>query len=126
MYPNKQLSSDMRHRLVTFLAILVIANTCNLAKASRYELPKWSPPAEGVVRDAKTAITIARAIWISVNPDIGSSISDEHAWQSEMVATLQNGVWHVTNNTKNGEVGGALFIEISKRDGRILNIYITQ
>jgi hypothetical protein len=86
----------------------------------------WQPPSEGVVRDGKAAIAIARAVWLSMNPSISARVGGEEIWQSDMIATLQDGVWEVTNKMSSTDIGGALFIYISQRDGRIVGIYLTQ
>jgi hypothetical protein len=86
----------------------------------------WQPPADGVVRDSRAAITIARAIWISTYPERAATTGDEAVWQSQMDATLHNGIWEVTKKMGPDDYGGSLFIYISKRDGRVVGIYITQ
>ncbi|HET7561445.1 MAG TPA: hypothetical protein VFJ87_03590 [Rhodanobacteraceae bacterium] len=85
----------------------------------------WHPPKKGVVRDSKAAITIAHAVWLSMNPDL--QIGNEKAWQSGMTASLHNGIWHVAEKPlSHQELGGGLQIDISQRDGRITGIYLTQ
>lgn len=86
----------------------------------------WKPPADGVVRDSRAAISIARAVWISMNPKLAQGIGSEEVWQSGMVAVLHDGVWEVSSKMKPNEIGGALFIYVSQKDARIVDIYLTQ
>jgi hypothetical protein len=90
--------------------------------------PPWHPPELGVVRDSKSAITIAHAIWFSMYPSLAErGPSGEDVWQSAMQATLKNGVWEVTGKeAKEDTVGGGLFIYIAKSDGRVVSIVLTQ
>jgi len=60
-----------------------------------------------------------------MHPEL-APIGDEQVWQSTMVAVLNDGVWEITNKVKTGEIGGALFIYISEKDGRVVGIYLTQ
>lgn len=43
-----------------------------------------------------------------------------------MEATLSDGVWEVTEPMKQGEIGGSLFIFISQKDARVLDVFLTQ
>jgi hypothetical protein len=81
----------------------------------------WHPPANGVVRDQRAAITIAYAIWKSMNPDTDATIGNEAAWQSMMKATLHDGIWDVLEKKNEGIV-----IRIAQRDARIVDIYVVQ
>lgn len=47
-------------------------------------------------------------------------------WQKEMTATLKDGVWEVTEPIPANAVGGSLFVFISQKDGRILDVLMTQ
>lgn len=85
----------------------------------------WQPPKEGIVRDGATAISIARLIWFSMHPKLERS--SEKAWQSGMVASLHDGVWRVQQRPLESDtIGGGLEIDISKHDGRVIAIYLTQ
>jgi hypothetical protein len=42
-----------------------------------------------------------------------------------MAASLKDGVWEVTSKDV-PQIGGGLFILISQKDGRVLDIYLTQ
>lgn len=46
-----------------------------------------------VVRDKKAAVSIARAMWLSMNP--GLHIDSEGAWQNKVVVDLNDGFWRV-------------------------------
>lgn len=97
----------------------------SVSLAGTLQKPQWHPPERGVVRDAKTAISVARLIWFSINPELGRS--DDLTWQSGMIATSENGVWKVVQKpSPKGHIGGGLEIDISGYDGRVVGIYLTQ
>lgn len=107
------------------LVYAVFASVMLCTKTIAAESIAWHPPKKGVVRDSKAAVSIAHAVWLSMNPDL--QIGDENAWQSGMTASLHNGIWHVAEKPlSHQELGGGLEIDISKRDGRITGIYLTQ
>ena len=83
----------------------------------------WQPPPAGVVSNARTAIAIARAIAVQAN---GAAIADEQTWQAKMRATLQKGVWEVTEPVPPNTLGGSCFFCISQVDARILGIHCSQ
>jgi len=73
-------------------------------------------PSSGFVPDAATAKRIAEAIWL---PIYGKKVLTEKPYQ----ATLNSkGVWVVAGSLPKGMDGGVAYIEISKRDGRILEV----
>jgi len=89
------------------------------------EAYKWHPPKAGVIRDAKTAISVARLLWFSINPDIKPHSDKE--WQSIKIATLHNGIWRVDDLPLGpGMIGGTLEIDIAKSDARLVGVYLTQ
>lgn len=92
----------------------------------RTYLDDWQPPPEGVVRDKRTAIAIAHAVWISGSPEWAARAGSVEAWQSEMVADLEGDVWFVGPPSIPGTIGGGFVIAISKKDGRILEMYLLQ
>ncbi|RXR21462.1 YbbC/YhhH family protein [Flavobacterium stagni] len=68
-----------------------------------------------LVPDEKTAIKIAEAIWL---PIYGDRIYDKKPF----VATSKDSTW-IVNGTIHSEKGGTPFIEIQKRDGKVLKVY---
>lgn len=105
--------------LISVLAVALFS------QAAAAEKIIWHPPKDGVVRDGETAIIIAHAIWASMNHD--TQISSEKIWEEQATSSLKDGIWLVQPKPfKNGELGGGLHISISKRDGRIVGMYITQ
>jgi hypothetical protein len=121
----------MTRSCLTVLAVLLLLVP---AAAQEERLPKWvvasgqawKPPPQGVVRDARAAISIARAVWLSTNPDTADVIASEESWQRNVTATLSDGVWQVTEPMKPSEIGGTFFIFIAKKDGRVLEMLLTQ
>ena len=86
----------------------------------------WKPPTRGVVADRESAIRVARVLWMAMNPEIASRIGDEKLWLQDMDATLQANVWRVSTRTKQGELGGDLYLYISATDARLLGVHLTQ
>lgn len=73
-------------------------------------------PDRGYVSDAKTAISIAVAIW---SPIYG----EKHIQNKKpFKARLYKDVWTVEGSLPKGWRGGVPVAEISKRDGRILRV----
>lgn len=66
------------------------------------------------VPDAETAKKIAEAVWF---PIYGKSILDHKPYNAE----LKNGLWVVTG-TIGDELGGVAYIEIQKKDCKILKV----
>ena len=114
----------MKLSRVCFSLPLLFAALTNPSMVNTYDWPHWSAPKEGVIRDGKAAISIARLIWLSMNPDLRGT-SDE-AWQTGMVASLQNGIWHVVEKLPKGAIGGGVEIDLSQSDAKVTGIYLTQ
>lgn len=68
----------------------------------------------GLIYNEDCAIKIAEAIWL---PIYGSIIYSSKPFK----ATLQDSVW-IVEGTVNAQFGGAPFIKINRRDGRILEV----
>ncbi len=73
-------------------------------------------PKDGYVPDAKTAITIAVAVW---EPIFGA---DKIAAEKPYRARLTNGTWIVEGSLTRGWLGGVAIAEIAKDDGRIVRV----
>src|ERR1700744_5564166 len=118
--------------VVRSLVLAILLLLPSIGSAAEPSLPNWvtaaggapwRAPKEGVIRDEKSAIGIARIVWLSMNPDIAARIGSESVWQTEMTATLRDGVWEVKRRSRPGELGGGLVIYISASDARILGIF---
>jgi hypothetical protein len=127
--------STFRAALFFAFALPLCVSAAGVGNVER--LPDWvvklhhpfRPPPGGVVRDAHTAIAVAYHIYWSINPPHLSDIPKEDIWEKDMVAHLENGVWTVEEADRPGDddtIGGGLFIFIAQKDGRILQIIITQ
>jgi hypothetical protein len=121
-----------RNAIKAFVLLFLITPAIGIADAQslpswieRHHL-KWSPPPGGVVKDGKTAIIIAHAIWTSAYPERAKQIGTEANWESGMTATLSHDVWEVASRGDPHSVGGGLFIYVNKSDGRVLGIFLTQ
>ena len=84
---------------------------------------EWQPPLEGVVRDAKAAITIARAIWFSIHPDFEKNQEVVEFWKYNLEAELKGDVWIVETKSSKADLDGGVGFLISKKDGRIIKLY---
>lgn len=82
------------------------------------------PPSEGVIRDKVAAITIARAMWVSMNPSL--QVSSEEDWQKHVVAHLDGSVWRVSEPLPPNSIGGTWEIDLDARDGSFLGAVVTQ
>lgn len=84
----------------------------------------WEPPRKGIVTNAVDALDIARMAWIAVNPVAKTITLDE--WRKSWKASLDGNVWEVDQSRRPDTIGGDVIISISRCDGRILNILLTQ
>jgi hypothetical protein len=82
----------------------------------------WPSPPAGVIRDKAAAITIARAMWVSMNPSL--QVTSEDNWQRHMVAHLDGNVWRVREpGLPPNSIGGRWEIDLDARDGRFLRAF---
>ncbi|WP_375417235.1 YbbC/YhhH family protein [uncultured Hymenobacter sp.] len=92
--------------------------TAQTGNASLQELtakPSYTPKG-GIVPDAATAIRIAEAVWL---PIYGKRVLDEKPFQARLI---NKEVWVVEGTLAKGLEGGVAYIEISRRDGRVLEV----
>ena len=73
-------------------------------------------PDNGCVPDNETAIRIAEAVWL---PIYGDKIYDRKPFRAELIS---DSIWAVAGSIPSNMLGGVPYIEIQKRDGRILGI----
>jgi len=71
---------------------------------------------EDYVPDKATAIRVATALWL---PVYGKEINDNKPF----VAELKNGTVWVVRGTLHSQKGGVPYIEIQKKDCRVLKMY---
>jgi NTF2 fold immunity protein of polymorphic toxin system component len=105
-------------KITAILGIALICLTGNVATTSA-QMP--SPPKNGYVPDATTAIKTAVAVWTPIYGE--RQIADEKPYR----ATLKDGVWTVEGSMPPNPLhqpmfGGVALIEIAKSDGRILRV----
>jgi hypothetical protein len=73
-------------------------------------------PVDGYVPDPETAVRIAEAV-------LERAFGDEvMADQRPLRVMLQNDLWIITGSMPEHAAGGVAYIEISKRDGRIIHV----
>ena len=73
-------------------------------------------PVEGFVPNSKTAISIARAVWIPIYGE--TQINKQKPYQ----VVLENKKWIIKGSLPKGVPGGVAYAEIAKKDGRILRV----
>jgi len=73
-------------------------------------------PNDGCVPNSETAIRIAEAVWL---PVYGDEIYDRKPFSAELIS---DSVWAVAGNLPKDVLGGVPYIEIQKRDGKILGL----
>jgi len=98
----------------------------SVASSAKAQTPKAEPqepvalpsfmPSGGFVPNAATAKRIAEAVWL---PIYGKKVLGEKPYQAKLNS---NGVWVVEGSLPKDMDGGVAYIEISKRDGRILEV----
>src|SRR5215471_8494620 len=102
------------------VAALILAVAPSAAPSQQFEEKPNYKPVKGYVPDEETACRIAEAVWI---PIYGKGDIQR---EKPFVATLSNGIWHVSGSMPGGQRkrmhGGVAIIEISKDDGRILRV----
>jgi hypothetical protein len=84
------------------------------------------PPVGGVVRDGKAAISIARAVYFSMSPELSGQIGTEEIWHNNMVASLVGNVWVVETPSDPSKFSDGVRILVSKVDARITGFYVWQ
>lgn len=102
-------------RIPVVLAMM-IATSAALAQR-----PAFVPP-KGFVPDADTAVAVARAVLIPIYG--AATIRGEEPLRAERHGTS----WYVNGTLQCGPhcVGGTAFVEISAKDGTILNVFHTK
>ena len=73
-------------------------------------------PPNGFVPDDVTAIKIAEAIWL---PIFGIDIYDKKPFRAYLKDST---VWVVRGTLKQGHIGGTPYIEIQKKDCKVLKV----
>ena len=103
----------MNARVVTSITAALISGASPLSAQ-----PSYVPP-EGFVPDAATAITIARAVLI---PIYGAKLIES---EEPLTAERVGDIWVVRGTTCSRDqfcVGGAAELQLSAKDGRILQV----
>ena len=98
------------YKLILSFALLSLCITQSIAQEHNVQ------PKNGLVPDAKTAITIAVAVWLPIYGE------KQIASQKPYVATLQKGKWTVTGSLPPGWRGGTAIAVISQADGKVIRV----
>ncbi|RUL77501.1 hypothetical protein [Dyella choica] len=108
-----------------YVSMALFTSLFLFANCEAREKTWWSPPPEGVIRDKVAAISIARAIYFSMNPSLEKS--SEKVWQDGMNAERHGDIWKVQQKAlPAGSLGGGLEIDLDAKDGRVVQIIFTQ
>jgi len=70
-------------------------------------------PKEGLITNYRTAIKIAESVWLE---KFGKTIYKEKPFNALLVA---DSLWIITGSLPENTVGGSLYMEIGKKDGKI-------
>lgn len=112
----------MKHQIFIPLVaglLLAVGGVAAQTQGARLQEPTSSPsymPEGGFVPNAATAKRIAEAIWL---PIYGKSVLNERPFKARLTS---KGVWVVEGSLPKDMLGGVAYIEISRRDGRILEV----
>lgn len=85
-----------------------------LKAGSSFSQDSYCPP-RGYVPDRETAVKIAEAVW---TPVYGKKIAAEKPYQARLIG---DSVWVVTG-TLHTDVGGTAYIQLRKKDCKVLKM----
>lgn len=100
---------------ILVITFFLLGDTIPQPPATNYNLIKGYFPKEGFVPDKNTAIKIAEAVWF---PIYGESIYTKKPYKIKLI----KGVWIIEGSLPEGYQGGVPYIEIQKKDGKILKV----
>ena len=108
----------------TLIAVICATTIAGIARAETpWPLPDaWKPPAQGIVPDAATAVTIALAVLPHLGPDAIKEIKEDAPWYADKVGDA----WQVRGTLPNNAVGGTYVVVIAQSDARIIGIFHEQ
>jgi len=72
-------------------------------------------PKDGFIPDKATAIKVAEAVWL---PIYGDKVKNKKPYKIK----LENGVWYIEGTLPQNCTGGVPYIEIQKKDGKVLKV----
>ncbi len=104
------------NKIVIFFIIVTLFLCCDLTKKQTPNEFKGFVPKTGFVPDSATAIKIAEAIWFSI---YGNEIYQNKPYQIKLIGDT---VWSIEGSLPEDLLGGVPYIEIDKRDCRILKV----
>lgn len=115
---QKALAICVMSAAVTACARPRVRDVNSLGDTANVYMPRegYVPP-NGFVPDSLTAVRVARAIFVAVYGE------QQIASEEPLTARLIRGDWFVTGHLTPPALGGVAEIKISKRDGRILELY---
>lgn len=96
----------------------VIAVTALVLSMVAFAATRPNLPVSGVVPDEQTAVNIAHAIF---QPVFG--ITEVEKWQPYHAQLDRRGFWTVYGTLPRGTKGGTPMLKISRRDGRVLEVW---
>ena len=102
--------------LVLVFVVLMLTNACNGIKINKKELNDNNVSTINYVPDKATAIKIAEAVWL---PIYGEKIYSQKPY---MVSLKDDSIWIVIGTLAENKRGGVAYIEIQKKDCKILKV----
>ena len=107
-----------------FVALVCAITMAGIACAQTpWLLPEdWKPPAQSIVPDAATAVTIALAVLPHLGSDAVKEIKEDAPWYAIKVGNA----WQVRGTLPNNTVGGTYVVVIAQSDARIMGIFHEQ
>ena len=104
---------------VSMFMIAFVCTTCSTKKVKIVDVINENGsviPVNGRVPNEETAIRIAEAVWL---PIYGRLIYDSKPFKAQLV---DDSIWVVEGSLPKGCVGGTPYVEIQKKDGKILKV----
>jgi hypothetical protein len=105
----------MRKDKFLYAVSLLILTVC-LSFSTNSDRQQKHGPADGLVPDSITAKKIAEAIWL---PVYGKEVLNQRPYSAKLV---EDSVWIVTGVVKKPRPGGVAYIEIQKKDCKVLKV----
>lgn len=96
------------------VSLIMLGYACNVAKANKQN--NNNVDTVNYVPNEETAIKIAEAIWL---PIYGEKIYNQKPY---IVSLVNDSIWVVTGTLAENKRGGVAYIEIQKKDCKILKV----
>lgn len=103
--------------LALLVSLIILSYACNVAKANKANNQNDNNvDTVNYVPNEETAIKIAEAIWL---PIYGEKIYNQKPY---IVSLVNDSIWVVTGTLAENKRGGVAYIEIQKKDCKVLKV----